>query len=57
MKWSESLSNGGSNIIRKCIDHVMLADYTAVSFITFSHILLVVFCIILYMVHVVYVSV
>jgi hypothetical protein len=57
MKWSESLSNGGSNIIRKYIDHVMLADDTAVSFITFSHILLVVFCIILYMVYVLYASI
>jgi hypothetical protein len=50
MKWSESLSNKASNIIRRDVDQMKFAAYMTVLFITFFHVLLVLFCIIVCMV-------
>ena len=50
MKCGEVLNNRVSNIIRRYTDHTKLAVYMTLWFITFFHILLVPFFIIVYMV-------
>ena len=55
VKCSEGLTNGVSAIMRKLYIYIYIyqmkfAAYMAVSFITFYHIILVLFCIVAYMI-------
>jgi len=48
VKCNEGLSNRVSNIIRRCVDHMKFADCVVFLFITFFHVLLIPFFIIVY---------